>query len=197
MSLSRREVLRLAAAAAAAPLVPGGKAVADVSGAPAAAGAAGRFFGAAEMALLDELCEIIVPADEHSGGARAAGVAAYVDARLAEYDPEIPELRETRSRWKAGLAALDALARESAGRSFLEASPEQRVAVLQAAAAREADPQTDVERFFVELKRWTTHGYYTSRIGLQDELEYKGNTLLAEFVGADPATLPPIRPRED
>jgi hypothetical protein len=65
--------------------------------------------------------------------------------------------------------------------------------VLERLAASENDPQTDAERFFVELKRWTAHGYYTSRIGIHDELEYKGNTLLAEFVGADPATLPPVR----
>jgi len=60
--------------------------------------------------------------------------------------------------------------------------------------AREADPKTDGERFFVELKGWTTFGYYTSRIGIHDEMEYKGNTLLAEFSGTDPATLPAIPP---
>lgn len=197
MSVTRREALRLAAAAAAAPLVPAGSAAASASSATSAAPAAGRFLTAPEMALLDELCELIVPADEHSGGARAAGVAAYVDVRLAEYDPGIPELRETQARWRAGLAALDALARESTGKAFLAASPDERVAVLERAAAHEENPQTDVERFFAELKRWTTHGYYTSRIGLQDELEYKGNTLLAEFAGIDPATLPPVRPSED
>jgi hypothetical protein len=53
-------------------------------------------------------------------------------------------------------------------------------------------PDAVSESFFVELKAWTTRGYYTSKIGLHDELEYKGNTLLTEFVGADPATLPPI-----
>jgi hypothetical protein len=195
VSVTRRDVLRLAAAAATAPLVPGSVARAATGAAPA--GAAGRFLSAPELALLDELSELIIPADEHSGGARAAGVAAYIDGRLAEYDPAIPERREARERWKAGLASLDALARETAGKPFLEASPEQRVSVLERAAEREKEPQTDVERFFVELKRWTADGYYTSRIGLHDELEYKGNTLLADFVGTDAATLPPVRPREE
>jgi hypothetical protein len=149
------------------------------------------------MALLDDLVETIIPQDEHSGGARAAGVAAYIDGRLAEYDPAIPDLRDERLKWKAGLALVDAQAREVSGTRFLEASPAQRIAVLQKLAAGEEDPKTDGERFFVELKDWTAFGYYTSRIGIHDEMEYKGNTLLAEFSGTDPATLPAIPPPAD
>lgn len=196
MSLTRRELLRLAAAAAAAPLVP--RAVSpEAAGAAPAAVQAGRFFSAPEMALLDELTELIIPTDERSPGARAAGVAAYIDGKLGEYDPEVPDLREAREGWKAGLAALDALARETSGKAFLEASAEERVAVLERLAAGERDPRTDAERFFAELKRWTAHGYYTSRIGLHDELEYKGNTLLMEFEGVDPVTLAPPRPLKE
>ena len=175
MTLTRRELLRLAAAAAATPLLPPGAGAA--TGSPALP--AGRFFSAAELALLDELSEAIIPADEHSGGARAAGVAAYIDGRLAEYDPEIPDLRAEREAWKAGLAP------------FLEASAEERLAMLQRLATAEEDPKGDAERFFKELKTWTARGYYTSSVGIHDEMEYKGNTLLMEFVGTDPATLPP------
>jgi Gluconate 2-dehydrogenase subunit 3 len=92
---------------------------------------------------------------------------------------------------------VDAQAREVSGTRFLEASPAQRIAVLQKLAAGEEDPKTDGERFFVELKDWTAFGYYTSRIGIHDEMEYKGNTLLAEFSGTDPATLPAIPPPAD
>ncbi|HET7293563.1 MAG TPA: gluconate 2-dehydrogenase subunit 3 family protein [Vicinamibacteria bacterium] len=175
MTLTRRDALRLAAAAAAAPLVP--KAVAARS-AEARAIAAGRFFSASEMAVLDELTELIIPADEHSGGARAAEVAACIDGRLAEFDPGIPELREAREKWKAGLAG------------FLALAGDERLALLERLAAQEKDPETEAERFFAELKSWTAHAYYTSRIGIHDELEYKGSTLLEEFVGTDPATLP-------
>src|SRR4051794_13124710 len=44
----------------------------------------GRFLTPAEYALLDELTELIIPTDAHSPGARAAGVAGYIDARLTE-----------------------------------------------------------------------------------------------------------------
>lgn len=179
MRTTRRDLLRMTAAAAAVPLLP--KPIAAAAGAEAPA--AGRFLSADEMALLDELTETILPADEHSGGARAAKVAAYIDGRLAEYDPEIPDLREERELWKAGLAAL--------GKSFLQASPEERVALLKAMAEGEADPKTDAQKFFVVLKDWTTRGYYTSALGIHQELEYKGNTMQAEYAGTDVATLPP------
>jgi len=196
VTLTRRDMLRLAASVAAAPLVPPPARAAGGTGS-ATTPAAGRFFSAAEMALLDELTERIIPADEHSGGARAAGVGAYIDARLGDYDPGIPGLRAERDQWKAGLATVDALARELAGVPFLEAPAEDRVVVLERLAAGEPDPKTDGERFFVELKRWTVFGYYTSRVGIHDEIEYKGNSLLVEFAGTDPATLPAVPPRED
>lgn len=200
MSLTRRDVLRLAAAAAAAPLVPravAGQAAETAAVAAPGVVACGRFFSAPELALLDELTELIIPADEHSGGARAAGVAAFVDRRFAEYDPQIPDLREARESFRAGLASVDALARQQFGKPFLAAAAEERMALLECLAANEQHPRTEQERFFKELKHWTGRGYYTSRIGIHDELEYEGNTLLAEFVGTDVATLPSVRPAED
>ena len=49
-----------------------------------------------------------------------------------------------------------------------------------------ADPssrRTPLEAFFATTKRATIHGYYTSDIGLHQELHYKGNKILLEFVG--------------
>ena len=162
------------------------------------------------MALLDELAEMIIPADAHSGGARAAGVAAYIDGRLAQYDPAIPDLGADRERWKAGLATVDALARETSGKvpgddaaertALLEriARPlvEQEVPTEEPEERRQPaveKPETSGQRFFVELKSWTARGYYTSKVGIHDEMEYKGNRAIVEFSGIDPATLPPIR----
>jgi gluconate 2-dehydrogenase gamma chain len=44
----------------------------------------------------------------------------------------------------------------------------------------EADPALPV-RFFRLVKNLTADGYYTSRVGLLDELGYAGNTALAKF----------------
>jgi hypothetical protein len=44
-------------------------------------------------------------------------------------------------------------------------------------------PRPPLEAFFAVTKRATIHGYYTSEIGIHKELRYKGNQVLAEFVG--------------
>ena len=43
--------------------------------------------------------------------------------------------------------------------------------------------KTPLELFFVTAKQATVHGYYTSEIGIHQELRYKGNKVLLEFVG--------------
>src|SRR5687768_10627761 len=43
--------------------------------------------------------------------------------------------------------------------------------------------KTPVERFVITAKQATIHAYYTSEIGIHKELRYKGNQILAEFVG--------------
>jgi len=48
--------------------------------------------------------------------------------------------------------------------------------------ALEADPGLPV-RFFRLIKSLTADGYYTSRVGLIEELGYAGNTVLARFPG--------------
>lgn len=168
-----------------------------------------RFFTPAEFALLDELTEMIIPADEHSPGARAAKVAAYLDFRVAETDPSITEYAELRRTWREGLKSVDQLSQKMNGAKFMQAAPEARLAVLTRLAANETapqkrpvedqyresnqnkKPQTEVkpqepnQDFFVFLKAQTTRAYYTSEIGLKQELEYKGNQYLKEFVGYD------------
>jgi len=141
-----------------------------------------RFLTPAEYALLDELSELIIPTDAHSPGARAAGVAGYIDARLAEsLEPD------WQARWRAGLQAVEALSRELNGKPMLEATPDQRVSVLTRMAAGEADPKTPLDHFFKELKWWTVFGYYTSRIGIHQDQEYKGNVYQSgEYAGFDP-----------
>jgi hypothetical protein len=172
--LSRRDVIKLGAAVTLSTTLGAGDLLAaQVIPAPA-------FFTPAELALADELSEMIVPADDHSPGARAAGVAAYIDARLAEaFDPQ------DRTAWRNGLKLVDDLSRQSTGKPFLQSSPDERLAVLNRMGQNEGKPQKPEEEFFSELKQQVIRAYYTSDIGIKQEMEYKGNTYLAEFVGVD------------
>jgi hypothetical protein len=156
-----------------------------LAAATAATAPAALFFTAAELALVDELSELILPTDEHSGGARAAGVAAYLDRTFAEKDPKIDDYAKERKQWKDGLARVDELAREMHGKAFLDATPEQRVTVLDRMARSEDDPKLPEERFFGELKTATTRAYYSSRVGMIDDIGYKGNRVISEFAGTD------------
>jgi hypothetical protein len=168
--LSRRDAIKIGAAATVAVSVAGAEALAAQAG----------FFTAEELALLDELSEIIIPTDEHSPGARAAKVAAYLDRRLAEaWD------QASRTTWRDGLAVVQRLSGEMHGRPLLECSMPERVAVLTRMAQNEAKPEKPEEVFFAELKSKVVQAYYTSEIGIKQEMEYKGNTYLAEFVGED------------
>lgn len=139
-----------------------------------------RVFTRNQYALLDELTEILIPADDHSGGARAAGVAAYIDAMLAEE----PDAAVT-ATFVNGLRLVDGISRQRHGRPFLGIAPPEREAIVADMARGEADPKTDDGRFFVALKARTVRGYYTSRIGIHDDMGYKGNTMQEEYSGVD------------
>jgi hypothetical protein len=163
--MERRELIKIAGAAVLATRV--------AHGAP-------RFFTPEEFALADELAEMILPSDEHSPGARAAGVAAYIDARLAESLG--PEQGQT---WRDGLKLVDGLSVALNSKLFLKASTRQRAKVLGKMAKNEEHPKTPEEIFFHELKRRTVAAYYTSEIGIHREMNYKGNVPITEFVGSE------------
>jgi hypothetical protein len=153
---------------------------------PAETKLAGRFFTTSQHTLVEELSETIIPADSRSGGAKAAKVADYIDKTLRETTDD-----NKKALWRECLPLIDSMSQHYTGKSFVNANPEERTAVL--TVLSDNDHITDVPevRFFLELKRMTVEGYYTTKIGIHDELEYKGNRILQEFVGCDdqgPAT---------
>ena len=125
-----------------------------------------RFFDKQEIELLDRLMELIIPADEHSPGARAAKVSLFADLMVATSDDHTKEL------WKKGLQLM----RDEAAHSSLDAA-------LAKSAANEGNPRNELERFYGRLKAITVNGYYTSAIGIHRDLRYQGNTYLPSFPG--------------
>ncbi len=166
---TRRELIQLTAAAA----VVGVAVPSALASEPAP-----KFFTKDEFAIVDELSELIIPTDGHSPGARASHVAAYIDGRLAESFEDEPK-----KRWREGLARINSLSGEMHGQPFMQATPAQRLALLTRMAKNEEKPEAPEEHFFQELKGRTAHAYYTSKTGIHQEMEYKGNVLLPEFVG--------------
>lgn len=138
---------------------------------------AARMLAPAQFAALERLVEAIIPTDERSPGAKEAHVADYIDLLLSEADEALA------LQWMGGLAGLDAAADARFGRRFVEIDDSQVDAILAEISANEGNPETPLEVFFVMTKRATVQGYYTSEIGIHQELRYKGNQFLKEFVG--------------
>jgi len=126
---------------------------------------------------IEVLVEAIIPSDDRSPGAQQARVSDYIDLLLSEVD------RQIALQWFGGIAALDAEAMSRFRSPFSRLGPSQVDGILQTISRNEKDPQTPLETFFVMAKQATIRGYYTSSIGIHQELRYKGNQFLQQFVG--------------
>jgi hypothetical protein len=196
----RRQWLKTSATALGAAVLPlsGGAAEispADSQAAQPAAGASpagtteasssARFFTPAQHAMIEELSETIIPADSHSGGAKAARVADFIEQKIRESVDE-----QKKALWREGLRLMESMSQHYNGKSFVDSSAEEKIAVLKVLSDNEQLTELPEVQFFHELKSLTVRGYYTSKIGIHDDLEYKGNRILMEFVGCDDPTPP-------
>jgi len=136
-----------------------------------------QFFPAVQNELLDRLAELIIPADERSPGAHDAKVSLFIDVMVAASRKDIQQ------QWTAGLKAVEAESQKRFTRPFLKLNAGDQDQILQTMAAHEDKPTNNLERFFVLLKSMTINGYYTSSVGLHRDVQYKGNTALAEYPG--------------
>ena len=119
-------------------------------------------FTPAFLALLDEISETIIPATPDSGGAKAAGIAAFM--RDIVCDHATPEEQAT---FFAAAPNIDATAREAhGGRGFLEFSATEREAHLLTYEVSPPDPG------YTALKQLTIWGYFTSEVGQTEALAY-------------------------
>ena len=138
-----------------------------------------KVFSPSQFATLELLVDAIIPTDDRSPGAKQARVADYIDLLLSEGD------RELSLEWIGGLAALDADAVLRFQAPFVRLSATQVDLILQTISRNEKAPRTLLDTFFVMAKQATIRGYYTSEIGIHQDLRYKGNQFLKEFVGCE------------
>jgi hypothetical protein len=147
--------------------------------------AGGRFFTPAQHTLIEELSETIIPADSHSGGSKAAKVADFIEQTIQESVDD-----QQKATWREGLRLIESMSKHYNGKSFVDSSPEEKIAVIKVLSDNAQLTELPEVQFFHELKHLTVRGYYTSKIGIHDELEYKGNRILQEFVGCGDPTPP-------
>ncbi len=121
-------------------------------------------FSMEEYESLGTLVDMILPASD-TPGAREVGVHAMLDEDLAKSDEALGILRD-------GLGRL----REQ---GFADMTAAQRVEAL----TRYSESTGADRDFFETLKGLTIDAYYSTEVGLVQELGYQGNTYLAEFPG--------------
>ena len=123
------------------------------------------------------ISELIIPQTD-TPGAKAAKVNQFVDLVLSEASPE------ERQAFLRGLAWMDARSRERSGADFVSAAPEQQTALLTTLSSR-TEPSADAvgRDFFDSIKSLTVTGYYTTEIGLRQELGEDGGLFLADYPG--------------
>ncbi len=124
------------------------------------------------------LTELIIPTTE-TPGAKAALVNRFVDHVLSTADAR------QRSEFIRGLAWLDDRCRARVGKDVASASEAELTAVLTPLAAEGAAAGVDAPgiAFFHAIKSMTVTGYYTTEIGLRQELGDDGRMMLGTFEG--------------
>lgn len=121
-------------------------------------------FAPEDYDLLGNLVDHIIPPSD-TPGAKQAGVHTIIDEMLADRPQEQGIL-------KSGLWRLRAVGFERMPQS-------EQVALLSGYEQANGAAKT----FFETLKSLTIDAYYSTEIGLVEELGYKGNTYLADFPG--------------
>lgn len=142
-----------------------------------------QFFTAAEYAAVVMLADLIMPADERSGSASDAGVPEFIDFMMVDQPARQVPMR-------GGLAWLDQECTSRFGRPFVSAADGERRQVLDEISGLEPvrPDQSHGVAFFRSFRDLTATGFWTSRMGI-DDLQYMGNTLVAEWKGCPPEAL--------
>jgi hypothetical protein len=142
---------------------------ADAASAPAATSTPQRFLQPHEFSTLQALCEVIIPADEHSEGAHAAGAAEFIDL-LASNNQKIAVI------FHGGLAWLNARSGTLFGEPFTGVTEAQQIALVKEIADLDhAAPELKHGAVFFDwARRMTMDAFYTSKAGIAD-LGYEGN----------------------
>jgi gluconate 2-dehydrogenase gamma chain len=134
-----------------------------------------KFFTAPEYRTLERLADLIVPADDRSQGALAAGAPEFIDF-LSSQSRELAEI------YTGGLAWLDHEMMKRYSASFVASTLEQQTAMLDLIAYRKNDsPELGPGiRFFTWVRNMVVDAFYTSKVGM-DDLGFMGNGAMSEF----------------
>jgi hypothetical protein len=135
----------------------------------------------AQRRTVTALCDVIIPADEHSPGASAVGVVDFIDEWVsAPYAHQ----QHDRSMIEEGLTWLDAESTRRVAVEFAAANPADQATLCDDICdpLRAKEPFAAAATFFARFRDLTASGFYTTPVGFRD-LGYVGNVPLLRFEG--------------
>jgi len=192
--VSRRELFQVIGAAPAAAAVSAGAGLAQTH-APREAAYQPKVFDGHQWRTVRVLCDLVIPADERSGGATQAGVPEFIDDWL-DFRKREDGHDDLAAEILGGLAWLDRESARLSGQAFAEAAPDRQTQILDRIAWPERAAPADRRwvQFFNKFRDLTASGFFSSKMGVAD-LPYLGNTVVTEWKGCDPAVWAKIEER--
>jgi hypothetical protein len=165
--MNRRELLKMISAVTGTALIGG--AVVGLSGCTTSAPVAGALsFTTADIALMDEIAETILPRTD-TPGAKDAEVGKFMSVYVADC-----YTLEQQAIFYQGLQALEEHCRNVYSRSFMALDPAERTALV-AQLDRDARAQAasrGQHHYFTMLKQLTLLGFFTSEAGATQVLRH-------------------------
>ena len=131
--------------------------------------------------LATALCDLIIPADEHSPSASAVGAVDFIDEWISA---PYPQQRRDRATVLSGFVWLDGAAQLQIRQPFTKLQAAQQRAICDRicdVSRATADLQGPAQ-FFATYRNLTLAGFYTTAAGRKD-LKYVGNVPLKHFDG--------------
>jgi len=168
--MERRELLKMIVAATGAAMIG----LPALAGGQVPAAGAKAAFSAADIALMDEIADTILPRT-NTPGAKDTGIGAFMATFVADC-----YTAQQQATFRAGLADID----KRAGGRFVSLTPQARTELLRAVDAeakkraaeasgpRNAEAAEAKAHYFTMLKQLTIFGFFTSKTGATEVLQY-------------------------
>ena len=173
VSIDRREAIRRVSALLGGVAFVGGSALltACERERPAATTGAVGPFAPTEVAFLDEVADTILP-ETKTPGAKAANTGAFMAIMVTDCYKEADQ-----KIFRDGMKLLDDASRKASGKSFMEASPQERLALLESIDREQKKYMDDRKEgtpshYFRMMKELAMLGYFTSEIGYTQAQRY-------------------------
>jgi hypothetical protein len=142
-------------------------------------------FSAAQVAMLNEVADTILPTTT-TPGAKAAQVGEFMNVMVTDcYTADDQKI------FSDGMTALDAACTKAHGHGFMQSTPAQRTELLTALDKEQYDfmkakKPEEKTHYFRMMKELTMLGYFTSEIGYTKAMRYRESP--GPFQGCVPYT---------